>query len=101
MPAVAKFTNYIQKITVNISTSAAQSITFQDSAGTPIVVMFIEASAAAGTIRTVDFGARGFALTEGKALNISGSAGPAYSYAIDAYQAQTSAGQATTTDRTF
>lgn len=95
------FTNYIQKITINIATSAAQSITFQDDAGTPIKVAFIEASAAAGVVRTYDFGARGFALTEGKQLDISGSAGPAYSYAVEGYQKQTSAVAASTVDRTI
>lgn len=96
-----KHTVYVQRISVNIKTSAAQSITVQDDAGTPIIVLFIEASAAAGVIRTIDFGARGFALTEGKNLDISGTAGPAYSYSIEAYQKQTSPAQATTTDRTI
>lgn len=94
-------TLYIQRISVNIQTSAAQTITFQDDANTPVVALSIEASAAAGTIRTIDFGARGFALTEGKNLDISGTAGPAYSYSIEAYAKQTAAGQSTTINRTI
>lgn len=94
-----KHTLYIQKITVNIKTAAAQTISFQDNAGTAVVALFIEASAAAGTIRSIDFGSKGFALTEGKNLDISGVAGPAYSYAVEAYQRQTTAGQSTTVDR--
>jgi N-acyl-L-homoserine lactone synthetase len=97
----AKHTIFVQKITVNIKTLGAQTITFQDDANTPVVALFIEASAAAGAIRSIDFGAKGFQLTEGKNLDISGTAAPAYSYAIEAYAKQTSATQATTTDRTF
>jgi hypothetical protein len=97
----ASFTIFIQKITVNISTTAAQTITFRDNAGTPIIVAFIEASAAAGTVRTIDFGSKGFALTEGKQLDISGVAGPAYSYAVEGYIRQTSGVAASTIDRTI
>src|SRR3990167_3520918 len=64
------WTMYIQKITVVITTLGAQTITFQDDATTPVVALVIEASAAAGVIRTVDFGARGFALTEAKNFDI-------------------------------
>lgn len=95
------FTIYVQKITVNISTSAAQAITFQDSAGTPIVVAFIEASTAAGVIRTFDFGSKGIALTEAKQLNIVNVAGPAYSWTVEGYSRQTAAIAATTVDRTI
>lgn len=101
VPAVpsTKHTLFLQKITVNIKTSAAQTISFQDDAGTPVVALFIEASAAAGVIREVDFGAEGFALTEGKNLDISGVAGPAYSYSVEGYAKQTAVGQSTTVDR--
>lgn len=94
-------TIYVQSITVNIKTSAAQSITFQDNASTPIVVNFIEASAAAGVTRTINFGARGFALTLGKQLDISGVAGPAYSYSVEAYADGPALTQATTSDRSI
>lgn len=97
----AKTTIYIQTIEVTIHALGAQSITFQDDAGTPVKVLTIEASAAAGTIRIVDFGSKGFALTEGKNLDIVGTAAPVYSYAIEAYQRPTTAGQSTTVDRLF
>ena len=95
------YTIYVQKITVNIKTSAAQTINFQDDAGTPVVAAHVEASAAEGVVRTFDFGAKGFALTVGKNLDISGTAGPAYSYSVEAYQRQTGVDQATTIDRTI
>lgn len=97
----AKFTIFVQKLTIVITTSAAQIITIKDSNGTPVVIGSIAASAALGSVYTVDFGARGFALTEGKDLVIAQTAGPAYSYSIEAYQKQTSATAATTVDRTI
>jgi hypothetical protein len=98
----AKHTIFVQKITCVITgTASANDINFQDDAGTAVKALVVEASAAKGVIRTADFGARGFALTEGKNFDINGSAGPVYSYAIEAYQKQTSAGQSTTVDRTF
>lgn len=97
----AKHTIFIQKITLFIKTSAAQTITFQDDASTPLDAYIVEASAAAGVIRSIDYGARGFKLTEGKNFDIVNTAGPAYSYAVEAYQAQTSPSQATTSDRTI
>ena len=97
----AKHTIFVQRLTVVITTSAAQIITIEDSAGTPVVIGSIAASAALGSAYTIDFGARGFALTEGKNLQSLQTAGPAYSYSVDAYQKQTSASQATTIDRTF
>lgn len=88
---LANHTIFIQRITVNIHTSAAQTITFQDDSGSQ-KPLFIEASAAAGTVREVDYGARGVALTAGENLDIvQGGAGPAYEYSIEAYQRQTSA----------
>jgi len=96
-----KFTIFVQKLTIVITTSAAQIITIKDSAGTPVVIGSIAASAALGSVYTIDFGSRGFALTEGKDLVIAQTAGPAYSYSVDAYQKQTTAGQATTVNRTI
>lgn len=97
----AKHTIMVQAITINIKTSAAQTITIRDDNGTPIDVLVIEASAAAGTIRSINFGAKGVALTEGKNLDIVNTAGPAYSWSIEAYQVQTSASASTTADRTI
>ena len=95
----AKYTVFVQKITVSLTTSAAQSILFKDSAGTPIEVALVPASATG--VFTADFGARGFALTEGKNLVVANTAGPAYAYTVEAYQKATSAEQATTIDRTI
>jgi hypothetical protein len=97
----AKHTVFVQKLTVVITTSAAQIITIADSNGTAVVIGSIAASAALGSIYTIDFGSRGFGLTEGKNLVLSQTAGPAYSYTVEAYQKQTTAGQSTTTDRTI
>lgn len=95
------FTVFIQKLTIVITTSAAQIITIADSNSSPVVIGSIAASAALGSVYTIDFGARGFALTEGKNLVLSQTAGPAYSYSVDAYQKQTAPGQSTTVDRTI
>jgi hypothetical protein len=97
----ASHTVFVQRLTVVITTSAAQIITVKDSAGTPVVIGSIAASAALGSIYTIDFGARGFALTEGKNLVLAQTAGPAYSYTVEAYQKLTTAGQGTTVNRTI
>jgi hypothetical protein len=97
----ANHTIYVQRISVTINTLGAQTIIFQDDASTPVKVLFIEASAAAGTIRSVDFGAKGFPLTAGKNLDIAGTAAPAYSYEVEAYQRQTATIASTTINRVF
>ena len=81
-------TIFVQKIHLDIQT-AGQVITFQDDAGTPVVIATI-ASTVTGPV-TIDFGDRGFALTEGKNLDISNTATPVYSYSVEAYARQTSA----------
>lgn len=97
-----KHTIYVQKLTTVITTSAAQIITIKDNNGTAVVIGSIASGAALGSIYTIDFGSRGFALTEGKDLLIvPAAAGPALSYAVEAYQKQTTASGSTTTDRTF
>lgn len=99
-PADATEALFIQKVTISVTTLGAQAHTFQDNASTPIKVGTLEASVAVGVTRTWDFGARGFKLTAGKQLDISGSAAPAYSWSIDAYQQPVSVKQASTIDRT-
>jgi hypothetical protein len=89
--AVTGHTVYVQRIVVAILTSAAQTITFRDTAGSPVSIAIIPASAAVGTIYNFDFGARGVALTAEKGLDISGTAGPAYTVSVEAYARQTSA----------
>lgn len=77
---------YIQSITVNVSTVAAQAITFQDSAGTPVVVGVLASSAAQGSHSVLEGGAEGIPITLGKNLEFTGSAGVAGSIFIEAYQ---------------
>lgn len=97
----AKHTIFVQKITVTITTLGAQTITFRDDNSTPVDALIIEASAAVGTIRTIDYGAKGLQLTEGKNLDIVGTAAPAYTYSVEAYQKLTTADQSTSVNRTF
>ena len=96
-----KHTIFVQRVTITFHTLGAQTVTVQDDASTPVKVLTVEASAAAGTIRTVDFGAKGFACTEAKNLDIVGTAAPAYSFVIEAYQRQTAVAQSTTINRIF
>jgi hypothetical protein len=87
---VAKETIYITKIVINITTSAAGSITFRDTNGTPRVAFVVAASAPIGN-QEVDFGEDGFPLQEGEGLNIVGSAsGPAGAYHVQGYRRATS-----------
>lgn len=64
---------FIQKIRVNIFTSAAQSATFEDSNGTPLVIAAIVSSPGTG-YQEWDFGPQGIKLTEGKNFNLNVSA---------------------------
>ena len=78
----------IQRITIAITTAAAQAILVRDTAGTPLVAASLAASAAIGPY-TWDFGEEGLPMTEGKALDIAHAAGPAYSYVVVGYYRQT------------
>lgn len=66
-------TIYIQRIQVNIITDAAQSLTLQDDAGTPVVIAGVKASPGVGPI-TFDFGPEGRALTQAKEFELKNSA---------------------------
>lgn len=83
-PKSANHQLYIQKISVNIVTSAAQAIIFRDSNGTPLVCCTVPASQT--TPLVFDFGPQGMALTIGKNLDISNTAGPAAQIHIEAYE---------------
>jgi hypothetical protein len=87
--AVTGWTIYVQKITLAVTTDNAATQTWQDSAGTPIIVAGTKASPGIGPI-TWDFGPDGFALTEGQSLDhkMSG-AGMAGSVTITAYRKAT------------
>lgn len=62
----ASYTLYIQRIIVWISTDAAQSMSFEDSANTPVQIAEIPASPGDSTRWDFDFGDEGLPLTEGK-----------------------------------
>lgn len=83
-PKSANHQLFIQKIVFNVSTAAAQSIIFRDSNGTPLVIGTVPASQS--TPLTMDFGPKGVALTTGKNLDISNTAGPAGMIHIEAYE---------------
>ena len=70
----AAYKEFIQRIIVWIKTDAAQSITFQDDAGTPVVIAKVPASPGADTRWDFDFGGRGAPLTLGKSLTATFSA---------------------------
>lgn len=69
----ANSTIYIQRVIAYITTDAAQSWTFQDSANTPLVVCTVTTSPGVDTRWDFDFGPNGVPLTEGKnfVLNVS------------------------------
>lgn len=71
--ARTKHTHFIQKILVQISTSAAQTLRFEDDAGTPIVVAEVPAGSGEGIIE-FDFGDVGVPLTEGQVFRLVASA---------------------------
>ena len=69
----ANSTIFIQNIVVYVTTDAAQSWTFQDSASTPVVVAAVTTSPGVNTRWEFDFGDVGMPLTEGKnfVMNVS------------------------------
>jgi hypothetical protein len=93
----ANYTVFIQKILVSVTTYAAKTWTFQDSAGTPVPGGFISIPAAAPTAAgdatyEIDFGPKGWALTVGKNLLLKMSAaGAAALVHVECYQQQTAA----------
>lgn len=88
------YTIYVQRITVSVTTDAAQSLIFQDDANTPVLIGKTKASPGLGPIE-IDFGPEGTALTQGKNLDIATSgAGIAARVRIEAYQKLTGVGAA-------
>lgn len=83
----ANYQIFVQKIMVNVSTVAAQTLTFADDASTPVVITVLPASAARGNQVILDGGAEGVPLTLGKNLDITASAaGVAGSLVVECYQ---------------
>lgn len=96
-PKNSSYTVFVQKIVVSVTTYAAKTWTFQDSAGTPVPVAVCSVPAAAPTTGgdakfEFDFGPKGIALTEGKSLDWKMSAaGAAGIVHVEAYERLTSA----------
>lgn len=75
---------WVQKIHYAPITAAAQAVTFQDDAATPVKIAVVPASQA--TPLTFDFGPTGVPLTIGKNLDISNVAGPAAKIHVEGYE---------------
>lgn len=90
-PKSANHTIYIQRITFAPTTYAAQTLTFQDDAGTPVKIGHMSIPAAAPTTGicqyVIDYGPEGTPLTTGKNLDvIFSAAGPAGRLVVEAYE---------------
>jgi hypothetical protein len=84
-----KYTIFVQRIDVNVTTSAAQSWTFRDNNGTPKVIGVLPASAAVGHHVVLE-SEEGIPLTEGADLDmLASSAGVAGSCTVTAYMKPT------------
>ena len=70
----ASHTIFIQRIIFFVSTSAAQSMSFEDSANTPVQIAEIPATPADSTRWDFDFGEEGTPLTAGKDFKMMVSA---------------------------
>lgn len=85
-------TIYVQRIIVWITTDAAQSWSFEDTAGTPLQIAEVTTSPGDSTRWDFDYGDEGTPLTEGKNLNLNVSAaGLAGRVKVYAYQKLTAA----------
>lgn len=83
------FTLFIQRILLAVTTDNAAVQTFQDSAGTPIVMAASKASPGVGPIEW-DFGEVGFQCTADKGFqHLMSGAGMAGSMTVQAYYART------------
>ena len=89
VPAKTSYTFYVQSIQAIVTTSAAQSWTFKDTAGTPIVIAVLPNSASVDRHLLVDSD-EGLPLTEGKGLDLAASAaGVAGQILVEGYYKQT------------
>jgi len=82
----ASYTIFIQRISVHVLTAAAQAITFQDDAGTPIEIAILPVSAAIGDLHVLLSSEEGVPLTEGTNLDITGAAGVQARIIIEGYR---------------
>ena len=91
----ANHTIYIQKIHFFVSTDAAQSINFEDSASPTVIIFGIPASPGVNSTWVMDFGPMGYGLTEGKNFLMDVSAiGVAGKLTWEGYQKLTAVGAA-------
>ena len=79
-----KYTIYVQKIAGAVLTLAAQTLTFQDTAGTPLRIGVLPASAPVGPFVLFEL-EEGIPLGEGNSLDIVGAAGVAADIYVQAY----------------
>lgn len=92
-------TIFVQRIIGYVTTDAAQSIAFEDTAATPVVLATITTSPGDETRWDFDYGAEGWPLTAGTNLNMNVSAaGLAGNVKVYAYQRLTAAVAAGTTN---
>jgi len=86
-PKSANHSLFIQRIIFNVTVDFAASLTFQDGAGTPVVIAKSAASPGLGIEIVADFGPQGIQLTRGEELDIVISgAGLAGQVNIEAYE---------------
>jgi hypothetical protein len=85
----AGYTLFIQRIIVHVKTAAAQAISFQDDAGTAVILAILPASAAVGDIHILLSSEEGVPCTEAKNFEIVGTAGVGAVIVVEAYQKQT------------
>lgn len=74
---------FIQKVSWNVVTSAAQAVTLKDS-GVPKIIGVVPASQTTPIV--FDFGPEGIALAKGKNFLLASTAGPAGAVHIEAYE---------------
>lgn len=87
----ANYTLFIQKIVIDVTTDAAQSLILRDTNGTPKTIFSLPASPGTGPFGR-DFGAEGMPLTEGKDLSaVLSAAGLGMNIHIEAYLKPTAA----------
>ena len=91
VPKSSQHTIYVQRITFAPTTYAAQTLTFQDGANTPVVIGHMSIPAAAPTTGIcqyeIDYGPEGTPLTKGEELDvIISAAGPAGRLVVEAYE---------------
>ena len=83
----ASHTIFVQEIIAYITTSAAQSWEFEDTAATPVVIAPVTTSPGDETRWAFDYGPEGYPLTEGTNLRLDVSAtGLAGNIKVYAYQ---------------